>query len=114
MTVMRPVDNDITEKPSVDEALNAIAEDFAKFRKDFDGLKSDVAALGAASAEEVETKLRRGAETAQADMRSAINDAESELDDIRRQAEKAVRKNPITAVAAALALGYFASGLMRK
>lgn len=115
MTVTSPPDNShASDKPAMDDALKAISEDLATFRKDFETLKEDVATLGAAGAERVEQTLKEGIETAQEKTRETLSEAETEFDEMRRQAERAVRKNPITAVAAALALGYFVSGLMRK
>lgn len=88
--------------------------DFARLKEDLNLLKSDIAAIGAARAEDAKASLKDGLSSAEEQAREAIDTASTELQEIQNQAEKAVRKKPLTAIAAALAIGYFIGGIARK
>ena len=97
-----------------DGAASDIKSDLARLRADLQALKSDIAALGSASAKDAREGLKAGLSSAEDQAREALETASTELEEIQRQAEKAVRKKPLTTVAAALAIGYFIGGLARK
>ncbi|NNL88049.1 MAG: DUF883 family protein [Marinicaulis sp.] len=97
-----------------DNAAGDLKSDFARLKADFKILKDDIAAMGAARAGEAKTNLKEGLVNAEDQAREAIDVASSELQEIQKQAEKAVKKKPLTAVAAALAIGYFIGGIARK
>ena len=91
-----------------------VKADFEQLREDLNMLKKDLAALLVDRTSEAKASLKDGVEAAEAHARAAVETATSEMEEIQRQAEKAVRKKPITAVAAALAIGYFLGGVVRR
>lgn len=97
-----------------DENSGDLKADFARVREDIKVLKSDLAAIGAARANSAKASLEDGLSSAEEQARAALDTASTEFQEIQKQAEKAVRKKPLTAVAAALAIGYFIGGIARK
>lgn len=93
------------------DAYSDMASDFAQLRKDFGALKNDFATLTSAGARDAKGALKDGIADAEEHTREAMEAATSEMQEMQKQAEKAVRKNPITAVAGALAIGYFLARL---
>ena len=93
------------------DAYSDMASDFAQLRKDFGALKNDFATLTSAGARDAKGALKDGIADAEAHTREAMDAATSEMQEMQKQAEKAVRKNPITAVAGALAIGYILARL---
>ena len=96
------------------DAYSDMASDFAQLRKDFGALKNDFATLTSAGARDAKGALKDGIADAEEHTREAMEAATSEMQEmqeLQKQAEKAVRKNPITAVAGALAIGYFLARL---
>ena len=91
-----------------------LASDFERLKEDLRILREDLKAVSAAKASDAQEALKEGFSTAEAQAREAMNSAASELQEIQNQAGKAVRKKPLTAVAAALAIGYFIGGIARK
>ena len=93
------------------DAYSDMASDFAQLHKDFVALKNDFATLTSAGARDAKGALKDGIADAEEHTREAMEAATSEMQEMQKQAEKAVRKNPITAVAGALAIGYFLARL---
>lgn len=91
-----------------------LKSDFARLKEDLKILKADIAAMSAVHAGEAKANLKEGLSSAEDHAKEAIDAASSEFQEIQLQAEKAVRKKPLTAVAAALAIGYFIGGIARK
>ncbi len=89
------------------EAYSELASDFAKLREDLSTLKKDMAALSSAGVRDAKETLADGLASTEEQAREAVEAATSELQEIQKQAEKAVRKKTLTAIASALAIGYF-------
>ena len=87
--------------------------EFSQFRRDLEALKRDIAALTKAGAQEASDEVKRRVSSAEKHAQDAYDTASSEMQEIQRQAEKAVRKNPLTAMGAALAIGYFIASLRK-
>lgn len=90
-----------------------IKRDLETLRDDLKTLKEDIAALGKARAETARENLKDGITNAEAQTKEALEDAATELQEIQHQAERAIRKKPITAIASALAIGYFIASLRK-
>lgn len=88
--------------------------DMARLRNDLKELKNDMASMGSAHANDARASLKEGLSAAEVQARAAVDTATTELQEIQRQAESAVKKKPLTAIAAALAIGYFIGGIARK
>ncbi|MEM8771302.1 MAG: hypothetical protein AAGD92_06610 [Pseudomonadota bacterium] len=96
------------------EAENAdLAAEFSKFQRDLEALKRDIASLTQTGAQEVREEAKRRMNEAEMHAHEALDAASNEVQEIQRQAEKAVRKNPLTAMGAALAIGYFIASLRK-
>lgn len=96
------------------EARDAMARDFAQLRDDFKALRGDIAALAASSAKETKSSVKDGLANAESQAEKAYETATSELHEIQKQTEKAIRKSPISTVGAALAIGYFLGGVLAR
>lgn len=96
------------------ESAQELRADFEQLREDLAQLRRDLMDLGAARASQMKsaakTRLARTGERA----RDAADYASGELQHMRTQTEETVRNHPLTAVAAALAVGYFFSLIMRR
>ncbi len=112
----------MAEKPNQQSApedgvrdnYETLAADLTHLRDDFKLLREDIAALGAAGANRAKKSFKDGLSSAEEEAQQAMELATTEFQEIQRQAEKAVRKKPLTAVLAAVAIGYFAGGILRK
>lgn len=109
------ISNNNTRSEAADDAQrhDKFSAELEKIRGDLAALKKDLSALTNAGAEEARMRLKEGVDEAEAQTRELMDTATSEFEDLRRQAERAVRKNPTTAVGAALAIGYFLAKLRR-
>lgn len=96
------------------EALRELKDDFAQLREDISTLRKDFASLGATGASDLKNAVKSGLSKAEDKASDIAEYASSELYEIQKQAQRAVRKNPLSAVAAALAVGYFLSGITRR
>ena len=98
--------------PGATESPDFAAE-FSQFRSDLEALKRDIAALTKTGAQEASDEVKRRVSSAEKHAQEAFDTASNEMQEIQRQAEKAVRKNPMTAIGAALAIGYFVATLRK-
>lgn len=114
MSIEEKADPGLSASRETKAAYDGLASDFAQLREDLKSLKADIASLGAAGAHDAKESLKEGVSSVEEHTREAVDTMTTEFQEIQRQAEKAVRKKPLTAVAAALAIGYFLSGLARK
>jgi len=96
-----------------DERFDRLAEDYSALKDDLKALRNDFAALGAEATHRAKDNIKTGLSAAEAQTREAVESAADEFHEMQRQAEKAIRKKPLTAVAAALAIGYFLSAARR-
>lgn len=96
------------------EAFDELKADFAKLREDLGMLRRDAANVGVAGAAEAKARLKDGASAASDKAAELTDYVSTEFFEIQRQAKSAVRKNPLSAVAAALAVGYFLSSISRR
>jgi len=100
--------------PETKAAYEDLKADFAQLKADLAALSRDLKSLGASGASELKSALKTGA-AAGAEKAQAVADyASTELQEITSQARSAVRKNPLSAMAAALAIGYFLSSIARR
>lgn len=95
------------------QAYEEFLSDFAKLREDINTLKKDFSELTKQSASDAKSALKEGANTAEAQTREAVESAADELQEMQRQAERAIRKKPLSALAGAAAIGYFIATLRR-
>lgn len=95
------------------QAYDDFATDFAKLREDLAALKADLANLTQQGANDAKSAVKEGLSTAEDHTREAVETAADELQEIQKQAERAVRKKPLSALAGALAIGYFIASLRR-
>lgn len=100
--------------PETHEAFSDLKSDFAKLRDDMSQMRKDFTSLGGSGASDLKSALKSGAAAAEEKAHQAAEYASSELHEIQNQAQRAVRKNPLSAIAAALAVGYFLSGLTKS
>ncbi len=100
--------------PDTKEAYNELKADFAQLREDLGLLRKDIASVSASGASEFKSAFKAGVSKAEEKAHEVADLATSELYEIQKQAQRAVRKNPLSAVAAALAVGYFLSGITRR
>lgn len=91
-----------------------LSKDVEQLREDLKSLKNDIAALAGNAGQQAKAKLRETASTTEEQITKVLEEGSDELQEIQRHAESAVRRKPLTAVAAALAIGYFFAGLTRK
>lgn len=106
--------HDVKSAGTRDEAESPdFATEFSRFREDLDALKRDIAALTKTGAQEASDEVKRRVSSAEQHAQDALDTASNEMQEIQRQAERAVRKNPLTAVGAALAIGYFFATLRK-
>jgi ElaB/YqjD/DUF883 family membrane-anchored ribosome-binding protein len=96
------------------QTADALERDVAQLREDLKRLRDDMLSLAGAATDDARQKARQKLSDAEETLHNVVDTGASELAEIQRQAEKAVRKNPLSAVGAALALGYFFSTLTRK
>jgi ElaB/YqjD/DUF883 family membrane-anchored ribosome-binding protein len=96
-----------------DEHYERLAADYSALKGDLKALRDDFAAFGAEAAHRAKGNVQTGLSAAEEQTREAVESAADEFHEMQRQAEKAIRKKPITAVAAALAIGYFLSAARR-
>ncbi|WP_425408779.1 DUF883 family protein [Hyphococcus sp.] len=108
--------NNLSESTSseTNAAYKQVSDDLKSLRDDLKALRHDFTSLSESAAGDAKQRLKDGFESAEEQTREAFDSAASELQEIQLQAEKAVKKKPITAVAAALAIGYFIGGVVRR
>lgn len=97
-----------------DFAADNLSAEIKQLREDLKALKSDFSSLTATAADEAKSVFREKLSTAEEKVSDAVETGADELQEIQRQTEKAVRKNPLTAMAAAAAIGYFIAGITRR
>ena len=107
------LENDGSNVRQTKEAYDAMASDFEQLREDLRALRKDVASLTSAGVKDASHALKDKAEKVENRARDSMESAATEFQEMQKQAEKAVRKNPLTAVAGALAIGYFLAGLRK-
>ncbi|WDI32692.1 hypothetical protein PUV54_05710 [Hyphococcus flavus] len=104
----------MTSTDKVKDASAALADDVAQLRKDFKTLRDDISSLASAGAKETKSQLKDGLSKAEHQAEATMDAATSELLEIQKQTEKAIRKNPISTVGAALAIGYFVGNMLSR
>lgn len=107
----RTIQSDFSESRA---AFGELSEDLKSLREDLNALRGDFTALSETAVKDARAKVNQGASAAEEQAREAIDSAASEMHELQTQVEKAVKKKPLTAVAAALAIGYFVGGLSRR
>lgn len=95
-------------------AYKQLTDDLKTLQADLSALRRDVGEMSGTAAADAKHRLEAGIASVQAQARDVIDSAASELRDFELQAENAVKKRPITAVAAALAIGFFIGSLARR
>ena len=78
----------------------------AQLQTDIRTISESLAKLGA-------DKLEEAKSTAKSTAQKAISEAQNEFDAVERQLKDSIREKPLTAVAAALAIGYLIAALTR-
>lgn len=91
-----------------------LSSEIQQLRDDLKALKEDFKSLTATATDEAKSIFKEKLSAAEEKVSEAVETGTNEMKEIQRQTEMAVRKNPITALAAAAAIGYFIAGLARK
>lgn len=100
--------------PETKTALAELKSDFATLREDLTRLRKDVTSLSASGAAHLKGAVTSGLSEVENKAQDLAEHASSELHEIQGQAQRAIRKNPLSAMAAALAIGYFLSGIISR
>ncbi|MEO1135296.1 MAG: hypothetical protein AAFW68_01635 [Pseudomonadota bacterium] len=95
-------------------AAGNLSAEIKQLREDLKALKADFTSLTTTAADEAKTVFQEKLSIAEEKVSDAVETGADELQEIQRQTEKAVRKNPLTAMAAAAAIGYFLAGITRR
>ncbi len=108
---IRPDQDQLTD---TNDAGADISAEIRQLRDDLKALKDDFTSLTATAAQEAKSVFKDKLSSTEDKVHDAVEAGASEMQEIQRQAEIAVRKKPLTAMAAALAIGYFIAGVTRK
>ncbi len=96
------------------ESETDFSSEIAQLRADLKALKDDLTSITTAATKEAKATLKDKISSAEERVSDAVDVGATEMKEIQRQTELAVKKNPLTAMAAALAIGYFIAGVTRK
>ena len=96
------------------EAYSDLKNDFAQLREDLKAMQRDLSTLTGTGASTLKGAFKTGVSAAEDKAHDAVEYASSELHEIQSQAQSAVRRNPLSSMAAALAIGYFISSLTKR
>lgn len=76
-------------------------------------LQADIRSISESLAKLGIDKIEEAKSTAKSTAQKAISDAQTEFDAVERQLKDSIREKPLTAVAAALAIGFLIAALTR-
>lgn len=91
-----------------------LSTELQQLRDDLKALKEDFKSLTATATDEAKSVFKEKLATAEEKVTDAFETGTGELKEIQRQTEIAIRKNPLTALAAAAAIGFFVAGVTRR
>ena len=100
--------------PDLGEAIASLSEDLKQLRSDFGDLKQDVGRASKAGLHDARARAKDTLGATEEAGEAVLDTALSEFAEIKKQVEKAVRKNPGAAIATAVAIGFFLNGAARR